>query len=102
MKPSDITIDMPSGQYWDAVRRGDFTEAELLAEMPRLKRESEERAAEGFRAIDAVKDYDNKRRTAKWFARYLADARVWLVKCGRSAWHVAVDGDQTRIMNVPR
>lgn len=93
MKPADITIDMPIGEAWDAVHRGDFTEAELLAQMPRLRREGEARQLRSAFAVVTVRESEARKvpRKDTWTVSYLIFKDGWqgfLVKCGRAAWHV--------------
>jgi hypothetical protein len=97
MKLEEITIDTPLDAVFDSIERGEFTDAEFIElYRGRLTRESETRRVGATKAVDAVKTFEARKRprTGKWHSEFikLGDNHegpgVYLVKCGRSAWHV--------------
>ena len=97
MKLEEITPDTPLGDIDDAIDRGDFTLEEFGEEFRRrIGPEGRARRVDAPKAIAAVQASETgaRPRAGKWTARYIRlgerhdGPAVFLVKCGRAAWHV--------------
>lgn len=87
-----ITLDTRLDEIIDAVDRGDLTYEDLKRQVPRIREESAQRDRRVLQAINEVKAQDpNKKRSSRWKGRWLREARLILVECGRTSWHVNPD-----------
>lgn len=93
MRPEEITLETTAGDLDAAIKRGDLTIDDWVAQAPRLRTAQVEREAGREKAIDAVKTGEarKRQRTGRWASRFILGGDGWrgyLVLCGRAGWHV--------------